>query len=34
MIMQYKNLKEDLLADESLIFLISQALDMTQREGE
>ena len=29
-----QKLKEDLLADESLIFLISQALDMTQREGE
>ena len=27
-------LKEDLLADEPLIFLISQALTMTQREGE
>ena len=27
-------MKEDLLADEPLIFLISQALDMTQREGE
>ena len=26
--------KEDLLADESLIFLISPALDMTQKEGE
>ena len=29
-----QKLKEDLLADEPLIFLISQALDMTQREGE
>ena len=29
-----QKLKEDLLADEPLIFLISQALDMTQRERE
>ena len=29
-----QKLKEDLLADEPLIFLISQAFDMTQREGE
>ena len=29
-----QKLKEDLLADKPLIFLISQALDMTQREGE
>ena len=29
-----QKLKEDLLADQPLIFRISQALDMTQREGE